>query len=45
MEMYYVNSTFGVPGDVHPVTNPTAEYIAGNARWPRLLEYFRPAHS
>jgi hypothetical protein len=43
MEMYYVNSTFGIPGDRFPVTNPTQEYVAANKRWPRLFEYFPPA--
>ncbi|QDM17958.1 phytanoyl-CoA dioxygenase family protein [Tardiphaga sp. vice278] len=40
MANYYVNSTFGIPGETHVVAQPTAEFIAAKNRWPRLLHFY-----
>jgi hypothetical protein len=39
-QLYFVNSSFGVPGEVREISDPTAEYRSAAVRWPRLLRYY-----
>ena len=40
VELYYVNSTFGIPSPTFEVKSPTPEYLAAARRWPRLFHYY-----
>lgn len=40
MQLYYVNSTFGVTAQSRTVPKPIPEFVAAKDRWPRLLHYF-----
>lgn len=42
MQLYFTNSTFGIPGEHHAVINPIPEYREAFARAPRLLHYYPP---